>query len=104
MSQKEGPKEMKIPLKLIEVEDEDNLKRISEPKLKDFLTIEDLKMRASILAYAKFTRMKERAKIAQIKKTATGILAIVRCKRFIKKLKHAVNKKKLESINVYTET
>lgn len=40
---KTGPKGMKIPIKLVETKPEEDLKRISEPKLKDYLTIEDIK-------------------------------------------------------------
>ncbi|CAI2377816.1 unnamed protein product [Moneuplotes crassus] len=93
---KAGPNGMKIPIKLVQVHEEENLKRISEPKLKDYLTIDDIKIRASILAYAKYSHQIEAARAAKIKKTCLWILAIAKCKVFIKKLKLAVKKSRMK--------
>ena len=48
----------------------------SEPKLKAFLTIDDLKMRASLLAYAKYKYNKDLVKAAKMRKTCLMIIAI----------------------------
>jgi len=77
-SVKNGPKGMSIPIKQIELQDPHQLEKCAEPKLLQCLTIDDLKMRAKILAYSKFKYKMEQVKNAQVKKTLLSIISIVR--------------------------
>jgi hypothetical protein len=65
---KYGPKGMKIPIKLVEYAEPEFQIKSAVPIIKDYLTIDDLKMRASILAYAKYKRNIEIEKERSIKR------------------------------------
>lgn len=83
-------------MKKVELDQSDTENKVSEPKLNVYLTVEDLKMRASLLAYAKYKYAREVAHSAKVKRTCLSIFAIVRCKQFIKKLKAKVRKRRFE--------
>ena len=68
----------------------------SIPKLKVYLTIDDLKLRAAMLAYSKYKYEKDLKKKKRTNKLLLFVLSIRKIKKFIQLLKDKSKKHKLE--------